>query len=765
MVVPLLLLGFIAGMLLPLAWASLPPLWLGLMPLLILLLIVPLCWRLRQLVYLVPFALGLVWACLFHHQLLEQRLSPELDGARVNVIGVVRGLPQPTETGWRFELEQVQRVEDGLLLPPIRAHWFGGPPVSPGERWRFEVSLRRPAGMSNPGGFDYEAWLYAQGIGALGSVRGGERLNGGLASMSVAELRNRIRSELGKVLADHSGSERMIALVVGDKSVLSKDDWKVLQATGTAHLMVISGLHVGMLAAAVFGVITLLGRSGLLHWPWPRLWLAMPLVILVAALYALLAGFDVPVQRALLMISLGLLIQLLYRRPGLWTFWLVAFAVVVAYNPAAPLRAGFWLSFIAVGLLLYGMGARLGAASIWWRWGRAQWVVFVGLWPWLMLWNMPGSLSSPLANMLAIPFVSLLVVPAAMLGTVLQLTLDWPWLVQLAARLLDWLFIGLEWMAGFRPAERLAFPGWSGFLLGLAGVIGLLSPLARLLWLPAAVCLLALLLPPQPRPAPGQLWLTVLDVGQGLSVLVQTREHDLLYDTGARFVSGFDLGEAVVHPALLALGVRQLDMLLLSHADNDHAGGAPFIAAHMPVARTMAGQHADLDAQLEAQPCVPGESWSWDGVRFEILHSPPPPASANEQSCVLRVVLGDKAVLLPGDVGIRGEYQMLAKTLTADVLLAPHHGSRSSSSYAFIRAVNPRWVVFSAGRHSQYGHPHPQVVERYRELEAEPVYTANAGAIRFVLDDTGKTRQAWTWRKRAQRFWHEDQVAARSDKD
>src|SRR5690606_28133133 len=187
---------------------------------------------------------------------------------------------------------------------------------------------------------------------------------------------------------------------VGDKGVLDRQDWLVLQATGTAHLMVISGLHIGMLAAAVFGLVTLLGRIGVLRWPWPRLWLAVAVVVPITTLYAILAGFGVPVQRALLMITLGLLIQLCYRRPGLWTFWLVAFATVVALNPAAPLRAGFWLSFIAVGLLLYGMGARLGSSSLWWRWGRAQWVVFVGLWPWLMFWSMPASLSAPLANLL-----------------------------------------------------------------------------------------------------------------------------------------------------------------------------------------------------------------------------------------------------------------------------------------------------------------------------------------------------------------------------
>lgn len=758
MVVPLLLAALIAGMLIPLLWSELPPWWVVALPLVA----APVAWRFRPVRWLVAANIGLLWACLYHQQLLAERLSPELDGSRMLVTARVSGLPEATETGWRFELEQARAVETGAPLPKIRAHWFEGQPVSPGELWQFEMTLRRPAGMANPGGFDYEAWLYAQGIGALGSIRSAQRIDDDTLPAGISRLRHEIRHQLTVALADQRGGERLVALIVGDKSVLSREDWLSLQATGTAHLMVISGLHVGMLAAAVFGMIMLLGRSGLLVWPWPRLWLAIPLVISVAALYSLLAGFEVPVQRALLMISLGLLIQLLYRQPGLWTFWLIAFAAVVAYNPAAPLRAGFWLSFMAVGMLLFGMGGRLAGRSLWWRWGRAQWVVFIGLWPWLLHWSMPASLSSPLANIVAIPWVSLLVVPLAMLGTVIQLAFDWPWLVQAAALLLDWLFVGLEWFAQLRQAERLAYPGWAGFVLGLAGVVALLSPLARLVWLPALACTLAMLMPPQPRPAPGQLWVTVLDVGQGLSVLLQTGEHDLLYDTGARFASGFDLGEAVVHPALLALGVRKLDRLLISHADNDHAGGAPFIAEQLPVSRVLAGQVADQDPRLDVQPCVVGQSWEWDGVRFDILHSPPPPATPNEQSCVLRASTAGGAVLLPGDVGIRGEYQMLAGELAADVLLAPHHGSRSSSSYAFIRAVKPRWVVFSAARHSQYGHPHPQVVERYRELEAEPVYTATAGAIRFVLDDTGKTRQAWAWREHARRFWHEDRVMNRS---
>lgn len=751
--VPLLLVALIIGLILPLGLSSLPPIWLTCLPVIAAIML----WRLLRMPWLLMLGLGLCWATIFHHQQLGLRLAEELNGQRLSITARVQGLPEATDTGWRFELHEVRRLDTGAPLPRLRVYWYAGQPVAPGELWQFETTLRRPAGMANPGGFDYEAWLYAQGIGAQGSIHSGERVQEPSAFARLAAWRSDLRQRLNKVLVEQPGATRLIALIIGDKSVLSQDDWRVLQATGTSHLLVISGLHIGMLAAAVFALLNVSGRFGWRVWHWPRLWLAMPLVMLVIVVYAWLAGFGVPVQRALLMIWFALLVQLMYRRPGLWTLWLTAFALVVMVNPAAPLRAGFWLSFVAVGLLLYGMGARLGTEGLWWRWGRAQWVVFVGLWPWLMLWSMPGSLSAPLVNMLAIPWVSLLVVPTALLGTVLELALDWPWLLQFAAHCLNWLFQGLAWAAQWHPPVRLGAPDWLVFVLGLAGVAALLGPLTRLLWVPGLVCLLVLWMPAHPRPQQGQLWVTVLDVGQGLSVLLQTRQHDLLYDTGARFSSGFDLGEAVVYPALLALGVRKLDVLLLSHADNDHAGGALFLVNNLPVKQVLSGQHAELTPELQAQPCIVGANWSWDGVNFEIVHSPAPPASANAQSCVLRAVAGSSGVLLPGDIGKDGEYQMLGKQLAASVLLAPHHGSNSSSSYAFIRAVAPRWVVFSAARYSQYGHPHASVVERYRELAIEPVYTATAGAIRFVLDDTGMARQEWFWRQRAQRFWHEKQ--------
>ncbi len=743
--------GFFLGLISPLMLEQLPSPWL----LGVLSLLIPVVWLKGPDNRLLAAGLtGLVWAVLVHHLVLHERLPDRLDQQTLSIEGRIAGLPEATLTGWRFQLADARIVDTGESLPFMRVHWYAGEPVLQGEYWRFEARVRRPRGMSNPGAFDYEAWLYAQGIGALGSIRSGQRLDG-MRYGGVDGMRSHIRDRLLQALGATPGTERLLALIVGDRSVLSREDWQVLQATGTSHLMVISGLHVGLFAAAVFGLVTLAGRLGILHLPFARIWLAAPLAIFAAAIYAALAGFAVPTQRALLMVAMVLLARLLYRQPGPWFFWLLAMCLVVMINPAAPLLAGFWLSFMAVGLLVFGMAGRLDQRGLWWRWGRAQWVIFIGLWPWLLLWGMPGSLIAPLVNILAIPFVSLLVVPAALLGTLLELVLGVPWLLWFAAQLLDGLFLALEQAASLHVPTYLAFPGWINWLLGVAGILALLSPLSRLLWLPALACVPVLLAAPQPRPVEGEFWVTVLDVGQGLSVLVQTRQHALLYDAGARLSSGFDLGEAVVHPALVSLGVTDLDRLLVSHADNDHAGGAQAIIRHMPVGRVVAGQIEDQSPQLQAIACQPGESWSWNAVTFEIIYSAPAPAPANERSCVLRVTTGDSGVLLTGDVGIRGEYQMLAHDLSANLLLAPHHGSRTSSSYALIRAVDPNWVVFSAGHRNRFNHPHPNVVARYRELAVEPVYTSRAGAVRFVFDKDHGGRRDWSWRDSARRFWHE----------
>lgn len=699
------------------------------------------------------FLAGLIWASYWHHQALEQRLAQSLDGQKVWIEGRVRGLPEPTLTGWRFELTDARVVDTGESLPLIRAHWYLGEPVANNQRWQFEASLRRPRGMSNPGGFDYEAWLYAQEIGALASIRDGRLLDQPAVRMNG--LRSLIRTRLGKSLESHPGGQRLLALIVGDRSVLSRDDWDILQATGTSHLMVISGLHVGMLASLAFVVMAVLARLRLFPIRWPRFWIAAPLAVLLASGYAALAGFAVPTQRALMMILLVLIARLLYRQPEPWMTWLAALCAVVIVSPAAPLKAGFWLSFMAVGLLIFGMSGRLAVRGVWLRWGKAQWVIFAGLWPWLLLWGMPASLSAPLVNAVAIPWVSLVVVPAALLGAATELLFGWSWLLWNAAHALDALFDALALVANLQSPLRMPFPGWVGWSVGTLGALALLSPVGRLLLVPAVVSLVVLVMPERESPDPGAVWATVLDVGQGSSVLVQTRNHALLYDAGARLSSGFDLGEAVVHPALVSFGIATLDAMLLSHADNDHAGGALAIQRMMPVKRVLSGEHERQQAELGAEQCRAGDRWEWDGVHFAVLYAADAPADSNDRSCVLKVSTGDSSLLLTGDLGMTGEYELLSQDLQATLLVAPHHGSHTSSSYAFIRAVAPRWVVFSAGHNNRFGHPHQKVVQRYRELGAEPVYTATSGAVRFVLNGTGQSMQLWGWREYSRRFWHE----------
>ncbi|SDT99932.1 DNA internalization-related competence protein ComEC/Rec2 [Halopseudomonas salegens] len=754
--VPSHLLAIIIGLLFPLILSELwSPWWLLLSGLLLALLLR------RVRLYRPAFTLvcsllfGASWALHWHSGQLLQRLPLTLDNQRVIIEARVDGLPEPTAQGWRFQLGDAYLADSGEALPRLRANWFRGEPVAHGEWWRFEASLRRPRGMSNPGSFDYEGWLYAQQIGGLASIRSGEKL--GHADPQVfGGWRSALRLRLLDRFSASEQNPRVLALITGDRSVLSREDWQVLQATGTSHLMVISGLHVGILAASVFALFSFLCRCGGLPWPWPRLWLAAPFALCVAALYSALAGFAVPTQRAVLMVALVLGCQLLYRRPGPWALWLAAFCAVLMINPAAPLRAGFWLSFMAVAILLYSFSGRLNPGSWWVRLGLPQWVIFVGLWPWLVLWGMPGSLSAPLVNLFAIPWVGLVIVPMALLGTLVELIAGQDSLLRLAAGCLNGLFHVLEQLAAWQGSRLLAFSDWLSWLSGLAGTLMLLSPLRRLLWPAALACLWGLFFPQQPQPEVGEFWLTVLDVGQGTAVLVQTREHAMLYDAGARFATGFDLGEAVVHPALLALGVRRLDLMLISHADNDHAGGAPAVARLLGVQRVLAGQHEALPEVLDARACQAGEAWDWDGVRLEVVYSAPAPAPANERSCVLRVVAANgSAALLPGDLGIRGEYQMLDRPLQASVLLAPHHGSRSSSSYALIRAVAPEWVVFNAGHHNRFGHPHPLVVERYRELGVEPVYTSRSGAVRFQFGQEVVAEPQWRWRTQARRFWHE----------
>lgn len=682
------------------------------------------------------FVLGACWACWSAQLALDDRLDAALDGRTLWVEGQVVGLPTQGERGVRFELAQPQsrRAE---LPQRLQLSWFGGPEVRAGERWRLAVSLRRPSGLLNPHGPDREAALLARRIGATGTVKHGERL--GEARASWREV---VRQRL--LATDAYGREAVIAaLVLGDGGGLSRQDWNTLQATGTVHLMVISGQHIGLLAGLVYALVAGLARRG--AWPPQVPWLHAACVLAMAGAltYGWLAGFGVPVQRACLMLAVVLVWRLHFRHMGAATPLLLALTGVLLVEPLASLLPGLWLSFGAVAVLVLCFSTRLGAWRPWHAWTRAQWVIAIGLLPLLLALGLPVSLSAPLANLLAVPWLSLAVLPLALLGTaLLGVPMLGETLLWLAGVSLHGLFAVLAWIGALQPAWLPApLPIWA-WLLVCAGALLWLLPAGLPLRVPGAMLLLALWAPREPIPH-GQVQVWQLDVGQGLAVLLRTRHHSLLYDAGPAQGTS-DLGESVVLPTLRKLGVKHLDLLLISHAHADHAGGAGAVRRGLPVLRELGGEHTGPAL------CASGERWQWDGVDFELWHWPQGPSS-NERSCVLRVQANGERLLLAGDMEAGAERAWLASAEDPriDWLQAPHHGSRSSSGEAFIKALAPRGVLISRGRNNGFGHPHPQVLERYRRHALQVHDTALDGALGLRLGARGGV----VGERAGRRFW------------
>ncbi|MEB0098748.1 ComEC/Rec2 family competence protein [Pseudomonas sp. DC1.2] len=691
------------------------------------------------------FLFGFSWACASAQWAVNDRLHADLDGETRWVEGRVIGLPQNNDAVVRFELADA-RSRHGALPSLMRLAWYGGPPVNSGERWRLAVKLKRPAGLLNPHAFDYDAWLLAQRVGATGTVKDGQRL-----SQAQWAWRDSVRQRLLSVDAQ-GRTGALAALVLGDGAGLSREDWQVLQDTGTVHLLVISGQHIGLLAGMVYVLIAGLARYGL--WPKRLPWLpwACGLAFSAALGYGLLAGFETPVRRACVMIGLLLLWRLRFRHLGAWWPLLLALNGVLLLDPLASLLPGFWLSFAAVALLIFTFSGRLGPWRWWQTWTRAQWLMALGLFPLLMVLGLPVSLSGPLANLLAVPWISLTVLPPALLGTLL---LPIPYvgegLLWLAGGLIDVLFKGLALMAGQLPAWMpVAIPiGVWG--LGALGAFLLLlpsgTPLRPLGW----PMLLLLVFPPREPLPDGLAEVWQMDVGQGLAILVRTRHHTLLYDTGPRF-GDFDLGERVVLPSLRKLGVQSIDLMLVSHADADHAGGARAVAKGLPVKRVLSGDPLALPIELHAKACESGEQWTWDGVRFELWQWSSATES-NQKSCVLQIDAKGERLLLTGDIDTSAERALLDSPLavSTDWLQAPHHGSRSSSSAALLNGLQPKAVLISRGHGNAFGHPHPMVMARYRKRGMRIYDSVEQGAIQLQL---GTFKPPRTLRQQ-RRFWRD----------
>lgn len=734
------LLALACGILAARAWPGPPPSWVvGLLASAALLM---LALARRRALWLGLGLTGLAWALAAALRVQADQLAASLENRTLWLEGRVVGLPSRAGDMAHFELVQV-RSRRAALPSRLRLRWHGAPTLREGERWRLAATLARPRGLVNPGGLDYEAWLFARGIGATGSVKDGHRLE-----TRASGLRERLRQRLLEVQAH----PMLLALVLGDDSGLTEHHWQVLQATGTLHLFVVSGQHVGLAAGLAYGLIAGLWRLG--WWPrrWPWLPCACGCALLAALGYGLMAGFEVPVRRACLMIAVVLLWRLRLYQPGVFTPLLLALVVVLVASPLVTLMPGFWLSFSAVAVLLLGFAGRLGPWPWWRAWARAQWLVALGLAPVLALLALPISLSGPLVNLFAGPWISLIVLPLALLGSVALALLPWGGepLLWLAGHGLEALLKLLTPVAGLAPAWLGPDLPAGSAVLALLGALLLLLPMGlplRVLGLPL---LLQLGFTPQARPPWGQAQVTQLDVGQGLAVLVRTRDHALLFDAGPGYSSGGNAGARIVVPSLRRLGISRLDALIISHDHTDHSGGAQAVLESFKPARVMAGEPSAAPEAWSAQPCEKASGWEWDGVRFQTWRWGAAQDS-NPSSCVLLVDASSERLLLTGDIDARAERALVSAWpgLQARWLQAPHHGSRTSSSALLLDSVRPEAALISRGWNSRFGHPHPEVVRRLDERGIARWDSALHGAVELRL---GAGQPARGWRQRA-RLW------------
>lgn len=722
-------------------------------------------------------------------------LDPTLQGTDIELIGRVASLPQRMAQGERFEfvVESATRSGAPVQVPErIQLGWtsgFGpaaegpswemasqGRSVKAGDRWRFTVRLRSPHGLSNPHGFDREHWLWERGIQATGHVKSGlrdpapQRLDS-TWHHPLNTFRQSVSERIDDRVHDPRAAGVLAALVVGDQSAIDREDWALFRTTGVAHLMSISGLHVTMFAWLATALLAWGWRRFAPVWPQALLAVPVPVVaglggVALATTYALFSGWGVPAQRTVIMLAVVVGLRLGVRHWPWPVVWLLAMSAVLLLDPWALMQPGFWLSFVAVGILFAtdpGRSPRAPQGGVLGRAGNAvvgllreQGVVTLALAPLTLLLFGQFSVVGLVANLAAIPVVTLLITPLALAGVVVPPLWDAAaWVVQAMASGLQWMG-QVDWAAVFRPAAP-----WP---LALAAVVGGALLVLRLPWVVRAAGLLllapALLYAPL-RPVPGQFDMMALDVGQGSAVLVRTAGHSLLFDTGPRFGPDSDAGERVVLPLLRALG-EELDAVVVSHRDSDHAGGAEAVRSAHPQARWLSSFSAGAPER-----CVAGQRWNWDGVGFEVLRPLPEDygpdgqgtLSTNAMSCVLRIASAEHSAWLGGDIDAAREVQLaLARPQDrATVMLAPHHGSLTSSSPVLLNTLQPRWVLVQSGYRNRFGHPAPVVLDRYRQRGIQWVNSPGCGAAtwRSSAPDAVDCH-----RDRARRYWHHKAVFA-----
>lgn len=705
---------------------------------------------------------------------MADALPQEWQSTDIELQGVIAGLPQKVDGGWRFEFD----VEHASAPVPsrIQLSWQARAGTAAavqqerlalraGERWQLRARLKRPHGFSNPNGFDYEAWLLERNLRATGYVRASadnqriaERVPG--VMLTVHRWRDQVRTRFADVLADRPYAGVLIALAVGDQRAIPTDQWEIFRRTGVAHLVSISGLHISLVGLLAGGLAAWLWRTS------PRLLLRMPVRrvaalagLLAAASYAAMAGLGLPTQRALLMLAVLAFALMSGREVVGSRTLLIALVVVLLFDPWAVLSAGFWLSFGAVAVILLVASGRRPAPNALRSAVSVQWAISLFTLPVLVMLFGSYPVVSPLANAIAIPVVSFVITPLVLAAIILP----WAPLLEIAHGLCVALMALLAWLASHPLAlwEQAAPPGHI-VVAALVGMLWWLLPRGTPGRLVAVLALLPMLLWSPARPQPGAFRATVLDVGHGLSVHVATASHDLLFDAGPRYGRTSDAGERVLVPYLRAAGVDLLDRVVISHDDIDHTGGAGALIEHGLVDVLMANLESShrLSQAFDGPVlgCRAGDRWDWDAVRFEVLHpahDEPTLTRDNDTSCVLRVTGTGGSLLLTGDIEKAAERILLRRypnQLASDVVVVPHHGSRSSSTSAFVKATGAGDAVFAVGNLNPFGHPHPSIEARWQTAGARLWRTDQHGAL--IVESGAEGLRIAGHRAQALRYWH-----------
>ncbi|QWD78854.1 DNA internalization-related competence protein ComEC/Rec2 [Polynucleobacter sp. MWH-Svant-W18] len=772
----------------------------------------------HMLVIALMFVFGFAWNARYAENRLNNILAVELEGKELTVEGRVVGLPQGNADGAKFAFEIEHLLFNGeyqdqfpgqvyLSWQPAWRNPEAIPEVIPGQRWKFRVKLKRPYGSLNPFTFDFERWAFHQDFGANGSIRSGELIlmkDIGITEfvlrMELArwELRKKIKSLLP---ADARYAGVIIALVMGDQNAINQEDWQVFNATGIGHLISISGLHVTMLAGVGASIAGFIWRRRSLPLIVPVSKVAGVFGFLTAFVYAWLAGFQIPAQRTMYMVGVVAFALWSGRNPRSFDIWWWALALVLIIDPMAPYTPGFWLSFGAVAAILFAMGDSVGLLGIptgkelqihWTHRmiqalreaSRVQAVVTIALLPFTLYWFYQVSVVSPLANAFAIPLVSYVVTPLAIAGALLPDFIG-RWLLLPAHAAMEYLAIALDWMAGWSWSVVWARqPGWWVLLLSGLGIIYAIRPgdlMSSWKSRTLALCLSIPLFTPisqwwtNASLSAGEFRATVLDIGQGTAVLIETRNKKLLYDTGPIQGKKDDAGQRVILPYFRGRGIDHIDRMVISHSDSDHVGGGATLLKHIRF-DSMMGSLPSNNSLLEnfqarkipSLPCRFGQHWAWDEVDFIVWHPHEETLFAdqysrkpNEMSCVLEIRNQENSLWLTGDVEKQGEAEITERLnlirLTElgkrkIIFMAPHHGSKTSSSLELLKTLEPDYAFAQNGYRNRYGHPHATVTARYKDLNMPFYQSPITGAQIWTFNKGGPSVQFW--RPSTNRLWH-----------